>query len=151
MNLQSHLARSLTLLTLALGFVNILHAQQHPRAEKPSPRYTIDNCVNSFSMADTVRTAAGYQYWYADKKFADGKTLKLSVVAPHSATHSPHAHSEDEFFFILEGKAECYLAGKKKVVEPHTSFYCPPNVEHGIRNVGDTELKYLVFKKYEKN
>jgi mannose-6-phosphate isomerase-like protein (cupin superfamily) len=28
------------------------------------------------------------------------------------------------------------------------SFYCPPSVEHGIRNVGDTELKYLVIKKY---
>jgi quercetin dioxygenase-like cupin family protein len=34
-------------------------------------------------------------------------------------------------------------------VEPYTSLYCPSNVEHGIRNAGDTELKYLVIKKYE--
>ena len=32
----------------------------------------------------------------------------------------------------------------------YTSFYCPSNVEHGIRNTGDTELKYLVIKKYSK-
>jgi oxalate decarboxylase/phosphoglucose isomerase-like protein (cupin superfamily) len=30
-----------------------------------------------------------------------------------------------------------------------TSFYCPSFSEHGIRNVGDTELKYLVIKKYD--
>jgi F420-0:gamma-glutamyl ligase-like protein len=29
-----------------------------------------------------------------------------------------------------------------------TLFYCPSWHEHGIRNVGDTELKYLVLKKY---
>ncbi len=29
-----------------------------------------------------------------------------------------------------------------------TSLYCPPNIEHGIRNMGETEAKYLVVKKY---
>lgn len=74
----------------------------------------------------------------------------MSVVAPHSATHAPHKHIEDEFFFVLEGTAEFYLNGKTKVAGQYTSFYCPSNIEHGIKNVGDTELKYLVIKKYEK-
>jgi mannose-6-phosphate isomerase-like protein (cupin superfamily) len=111
-------------------------------------KYTIDNCINHFSMDKTVKTDAGYQYWYVGKEFADGKTLKLSVVAPHQATHAPHVHLEDEFYFILEGKAEVYLAGVWKEIEASTSFYCPSNVEHGIRNPGDTELKYLVIKQY---
>jgi mannose-6-phosphate isomerase-like protein (cupin superfamily) len=112
-------------------------------------QYTIDNCVNEFSLAKIESTKAGYQYWYADKSLADGKTLKLSVVKPHSATHPPHKHVEDEFFFILEGKAEIFFDGTKKEVGPNTSLYCPSNTEHGIRNIGDTELKYLVIKKYE--
>jgi quercetin dioxygenase-like cupin family protein len=112
--------------------------------------YTIENCVNTFAMEKTEKTKVGYQYWFADKDFADGKTLKMSVVGPYSATHPPHAHQEDEFFFVLEGEAECSLGGQKKVVGPYTSFYCPSNVEHGIRNVGDKELKYLVIKKYQK-
>ena len=29
-----------------------------------------------------------------------------------------------------------------------TSFYCPTGSKHGIRNIGDTELKYLTIKKY---
>ena len=119
-------------------------------AEKDSIRFTLRNCLNEFSMDKIEKTAAGYQYWFVNKTLADGKTLKMSVVKPHSATHAPHAHPEDEFFFVLEGKIEFYLNGERKVVGPNASLYCPPNIEHGLRNVGDTEAKYLVVKKYEK-
>ena len=112
-------------------------------------RYTIENCVNTFSEAKVEPTKVGYQYWFVDRSFLDGRTLKMSVVAPHSATHAPHVHAEDEIFFVLEGTAEFTLAGKTKVAGAYSSFYCPPNSEHGIRNVGDTQLKYLVIKKYE--
>lgn len=111
-------------------------------------KWTIDKCVNQLSMADTVGTKVGYQYWFADKDFIDGRTLKMSVVAPHSATHAPHTHLEDEFFFILEGTARLYLDGDSVTATPYASFYCPSGVEHGICNIGDTELKYLVIKKY---
>lgn len=112
-------------------------------------KYSIENCVNVFDPDKTIKTEVGFQYWFADKNFADGKTLKMSVVAPHKATHEPHSHVEDEFFYVLEGTAEFYLNGNKKTGGPNTSFYCPSFSEHGIRNVGDTELKYLVIKKYE--
>ena len=111
--------------------------------------FTIDNCVNSFDPAAVESTKAGYQYWFAGKEFLDGRTLKMSVVKPHEATHAPHRHAEDEFFFVLEGRAEFFLDGKTRTAGPLTSFYCPPNQEHGIRNIGDSVLKYLVIKKYE--
>jgi len=111
-------------------------------------KYTLENCVNTFSMDKAEKTKSGYLYWFADKNFLDGRTIKLSVVRPHEATHPPHKHAEDEFFFVLEGKAEFYLNGHRKVVGPMTSLYCPSNVEHEIRNAGDTDLKYLVIKKY---
>jgi quercetin dioxygenase-like cupin family protein len=114
-------------------------------------KYTIDNCINTFSMDKIEKTKVGYQYWFVDRDFVDGKTLKMSVVKPHEATHPPHVHPEDEFFFILEGQAEVYLNGEWRSVKPYTSFYCQSNVEHGIRNTTDKELKYLVFKKYEVN
>ena len=111
-------------------------------------KYNIDNCVNTFSLDKAEKTKSGYLYWFADKNFLDGRTIKLSVVRPHEATHPPHKHAEDEFFFVLEGKAEFYLNGHTKIVGPMTSLYCPSYVEHGIRNAGDTDLKYLVIKKY---
>ena len=111
-------------------------------------KYTIDNTVNTFDMDKVRQTKVGYQYWFADKQLADGKTLKLSVVRPNAATHAPHTHATDELFFVLEGTAEFHLNGETTTAGPMTSFYCPPNSTHGIRNVGDTELKYLVIKKY---
>jgi mannose-6-phosphate isomerase-like protein (cupin superfamily) len=131
---------------LAIMMFASLNAQENSEVKKT---FTIENCVNPFSMDNAIKTDAGYQYWFADKSFLDGRTLKMSVVAPHKSTHAPHKHVEDEFFFILEGTAEFYLDGKTKVVEKYTSLYCPSNVMHGISNVGDTELKYLVIKKYE--
>jgi len=137
---------------MALVCASIANGQTNsslkPKAD--SARYTIDNCVNVFSKDKIEKTEAGYQYWFVAKELADGKTLKMSVVKPHSATHAPHSHAEEEFFFVLEGKVEFYLNGHTKVVGPFSSLYCPPNVEHGIRNVGDTEAKYLVVKKYKK-
>jgi mannose-6-phosphate isomerase-like protein (cupin superfamily) len=116
--------------------------------EGDSTRYSLKNCVRPFNGEKTEKTAAGFQYWFVDKDFLDGRTIKLSVVAPGKASHPPHKHAEDEFFFILEGKAEFYLAGEKQTVGPQTCLYCPSFVEHGIRNAGDTDLKYLVIKKY---
>lgn len=112
-------------------------------------RYTLDDCVNSFTAARAESTKAGYQYWFADKKFLDGRTLKMSVVRPGEATHAPHRHPEDEFFFVIAGTAEFYLNGARRTVGPLTSLYCPPNEEHGIRNAGTDTLKYLVIKKYQ--
>lgn len=132
------------LLVIAL-FTSISAQTENQKAEK---KYTIENCVNEFNPGKTEPTKVGFQYWFADKNFADGKTVKLSVVALHSATHPPHKHAEDEFFFVLEGTAQFYLDGNTKTIGPMTSLYCPSNVEHGISNVGDTELKYLVIKKY---
>lgn len=131
--------------------INIFAHEGHETKQKSpsdSTKFNIENCVNQFNFADTVATKVGYQYWFVDKNFLDGRTLKMSVVEPHKATHAPHTHAEDEFFFVLEGTAEFYLNGETTVGKQYSSFYCPPNSMHGIRNVGDTELKYLVIKKY---
>ncbi|MCJ7821227.1 MAG: cupin domain-containing protein [Bacteroidales bacterium] len=137
-------------LFIFISVFSSLTAQNKPDSVKVEKQFTIENCVTKFSMDQAEKTNVGYQFWFADRDFIDGRTLKMSVVAPHSATHPPHKHVEDEFLFVLEGTAEFYLDSKTKEAVPYTSFYCPSNVEHGIRNVGDTELKYLVIKKYPK-
>jgi mannose-6-phosphate isomerase-like protein (cupin superfamily) len=118
------------------------------RAVAPPPAYTLQNAVKAFSMDGIEKTKVGYQYWFFDKEFAQGRTIKLSVVGPHLASHPPHQHDGNEFFFILEGSAEFFLDGKTRVVGPQTGMYAAPQSLHGIKNVGDGELKYLVIKDY---
>ena len=131
--------------------VQLVNAQEKKEgANDPEKQFTIENCVNEYSEEKSDETKSGHRFWFVDKDFIDGRTLKLSAVKPHGATHPPHKHEVDEFFFILEGKAKFYLDGKTAVVGAYTSLYCPSNIEHGISNAGDTELKYLVIKKYIK-
>ena len=135
-------------ITNIFSIVMLCFAMQITTAQEKT--YTIEECVNTFSEEKTVPTKVGYQYWFADKDFLDGRTIKMSVVAPGKSTHAPHKHVEDEFFYVLEGTAKFFLDGKEVVVEANTSLYCPSWSMHGISNAGDTELKYLVIKKYEK-
>lgn len=110
--------------------------------------YNIENCVNQYSIDKSEQTEFGHRFWFSDKTFAKGKGIKLNVVKPNSDTHPPHLHEEDEFFYVLEGKAKFHLNGEEVVVGANTSLYCPANMAHGISNAGDTELKYLVIKQY---
>jgi mannose-6-phosphate isomerase-like protein (cupin superfamily) len=138
-------------LLILVTVAQLVNAQEKKEsASADEKKFTIENCVNEYSEEKSTKTDSGHRFWFVDKEFIDGRTLKLSAVKPHGATHPPHDHDADEFFFILEGKAKFYLDGKTKVVGPYTSLYCPANVPHGISNAGDTELKYLVIKKYTK-
>ena len=131
-----------------LIFLAPLMAQTSSESGSGQEKFTIENCVSKFDPNRVDSTKVGYQFWFVNKEFLDGRTLKMSVVRPQAATHAPHSHPEDEFFFVLEGTAEFYLDGKTTTAKPYASFYCPPESMHGIRNAGDTELKYLVIKKY---
>jgi quercetin dioxygenase-like cupin family protein len=133
-----------------ITFLTTLPLLAQAPVDSTQQKFTIENCVSKFDPNAVDSTNVGYQFWFVDKEFLDGRTLKMSVVKPHAATHAPHSHAEDEFFFVLEGTAEFYLNGKTTTASPYASFYCPANSIHGIRNVGDTELKYLVIKKYLK-
>lgn len=131
----------ITTMTHQLGYA------QKEATKKEELIYTIENCVNKFDINKAKETKSGYQYWFADKNFTQENTLKMSIVAPGKSTHAPHRHPEEEFFYILEGKASFYLEGKTVEAGPNTSLYCPPNAEHGISNAGLNDLKYLVIKK----
>lgn len=140
------LPQFITALIISVLVQQKIYAQKVATTKEPI-NYTIDNCVNEFDLAKAKKTNSGYQYWFADKKFTEENTLKMSIVEPGKSTHAPHRHPEEEFFYILEGKASFYLNGKTMEVGPNTSLYCPPNSEHGISNAGDKDLKYLVIKK----
>lgn len=118
------------------------------RAGAAAPAYNIENSVKTFSKDAIEKTSGGYVHWFFDKAFAQGRTVKLSVVGPRVASHPPHRHEGHEFFFVLEGQAEFFLEGETRRVGPQTALYCAPNSLHGIRNAGDGELKYLVIKDY---
>jgi quercetin dioxygenase-like cupin family protein len=116
----------------------------------PDTVYNLGNCFNAFDSTKTIETKVGWQYWFVDKQLANGYTLKMSFVGPDTSTHAPHKHADQEIFYILEGQTEFTLGDEKVTAGPGSSLYCPPNILHGLRNIGNTPLKYLVIKQYLK-
>lgn len=134
--------------TLFLSIIG--HSQELRKANSNAvEKYNIENCINHFNIEKSVKTSVGYQYWFIPQDFLpDGLTVKMSVVGPGQATHAPHKHDGDEVFYVLEGTARFFLNGKTITGGVNTSFYCPNGSEHGISNADQTQLKYLVIRKY---
>jgi len=119
-------------------------------AEKQKVRgdsmFTVENCVREFSEDKAEKTTQGWQFWSVPTDLSPTFNLKVTQVGPQSANHPPHAHPEEEIYYVLEGKAEFSLDGKSKTVGPNSTMFCPSGMPHGIRNVGDSPLRYAVIK-----
>lgn len=113
---------------------------------KGKPAYSIENCVSEFSEARAKKTDKGWEFWFVPSSLSKGLEMKMTEVSAQSANHPPHVHPEEEIIFVFEGKVEFTLAGESKTVGPNSSLYCPPGVPHGIRNVGDTPIRYAIIK-----
>jgi mannose-6-phosphate isomerase-like protein (cupin superfamily) len=141
------ISRIIWILLLFIG-ATVYGQNVSDKSKITSPEYTIENCVTPFNINDVDSTKVGWQFWFVDKKFANGFTLKMSHVEAGKATHPPHVHQEDEIFYVVEGTAEFILGDETQTGGPNTSFYCPSTISHGIRNIGDDDLKYMVIKTY---
>lgn len=119
-------------------------------AYKIEKSFSIENYVTEFSMSDTLTTKNGYQFMFVDSKLSEGTRLKMSILNVNSELTPNHKHIENRFIYILEGKAEFYLKDQSKIGGPNTSFYCPADIEHSLKNIGNTDLKYLVIEYNQK-
>jgi len=139
-------------LAFMLTIQTVLPAQESKsQSTHTGSPYNLENCLHVFDPAQSIKSSTGYQHWFVEKNFLeDGLTVKMSVVGPSQAIHPPHKHSDDEIFFILQGTARFYLNGETTTGSAFSSFYCPPDSEHGISNAGSDTLKYLVIRKYPK-
>ena len=69
--------------------------------------------------------------------------LGLTVLLPGQA-HVPHSHGDAETYVVLRGAAVARIDGRHERLGPLDALYCPANVEHGVRNIGDVPL-YLLW------
>lgn len=83
-------------------------------------------------------------------KFTGGDTagafsLFEGLTPPHGGP-PPHLHRwEDETFFVLDGKLEFNVGGQAIEAGPGDSVFCPKDVPHCFRNIGDTAARTLTI------
>ena len=57
-----------------------------------------------------------------------------------------HKHPGEEIIYVLEGTAEIRMSDVTQRVGADTAVFCPPGVLHGIRNAGNTPIRYMIIR-----
>ena len=80
-----------------------------------------------------------------DDEMAGEKTVQVNhgTLAPGKAL-TPSAHEAAEIYVILEGQAELKIGNQLHIVKAGFVIFIPAGVDHGLRNLSNTERFVLV-------
>lgn len=91
--------------------------------------------------------------WGLFVKYFEGDTLGTENVLSGTAEikageeiHPPHAHKEEEYLMILEGAGTWTINGEIFEAKEGDMLYASPWDVHGVKNTGDTALKFVFWK-----
>lgn len=71
--------------------------------------------------------------------------VHLSELDPGSRPHPPHSHTGVEAFYVLAGSGTVEVEGAKCPLGEGECLVLDAAREHGLRNTGDTPMRYLVI------
>lgn len=73
-------------------------------------------------------------------------TLLVSTLYQRGGKTAMHDHPEHgELMYVTTGRGYAILGDQTIEVEPDTTFYAPPGVQHQVVNMGDETMKILCF------
>ena len=92
--------------------------------------------------------ARGFAMPFINPDLCGSEVLRvhMSVINPGEESHAPHTHAGEDVTFILEGTGLARIGEEEIPVGPLTALFAPEGVLHGLRNTGDTPIKYLVIR-----
>ncbi len=70
----------------------------------------------------------------------------VAVINPGEEIHPPHKHPEEEFLMVIEGSGTWSIKGINSPALAGDILFAVPGELHGLKNTGNTPLKFVVFK-----
>lgn len=96
------------------------------------------------SFPDTSRGIVTWKTLISAPQTAtDSLTAGIATCPPQHGHLCPHRHSHAEIYHIISGTGIVKIDGKEQEVTAGSVVYIPGDAEHGIRNKGAEELKWL--------
>src|SRR5205807_10472283 len=80
---------------------------------------------------------------YVDFLASDKLSVGLAVW-PRGATDHQRPHSEDEVYYVIEGRGTIRVADEDRLVQPGSLIFVGAGVEHRFHDIED-DLRVLVF------
>lgn len=92
------------------------------------------------SVVHWTRLATGGMLHSDIESFEWNRVPAGAVIGEHVHTHT------EEIYYVISGRAEMRSGGDSQLVGPGDLIITPLNGRHGIANVGDTDLDFLVIE-----
>jgi quercetin dioxygenase-like cupin family protein len=118
-------------------------AQQGTHPVMSSPRVVHDSDVPPEAWADPVRGEVGFRTLFGEgDRATDALTLGTTELPP-GGWLGLHRHAPAEVYYVLQGEAVVTLEGVEHHVTAGSAVFIPGSAEHGIRNVGDSVVRFV--------
>jgi quercetin dioxygenase-like cupin family protein len=75
----------------------------------------------------------------------DELEMHITTLNPHTASHAPHTHPNEEMVIVKEGTLQAHVNGKEIVVPAGGVLFFASMQPHAVQNVGDTPATYYVI------
>ncbi len=72
-------------------------------------------------------------------------SLHISEVGPGQRAHPPHTHDGQEIFYVFSGEGEVLFGEETHCISENEAVHVDCQVLHGIRNIGESPLRYAVI------
>ena len=117
------------------------------QSEKPAKPLMGSSLFEWNSLAVTkTKTGERRQFFQSPTATLDQLECHVTTLNKGEAAHAPHQHPEEELIVVKEGTIEVLLNGEWKAAGPGSVIFHASNVLHGMRNAGDGQASYHVFK-----
>lgn len=75
----------------------------------------------------------------------DELEMHITTLNPHTASHPPHTHPNEELVIVREGTLQAHVNGKEIVVGPGSVLFYASMQPHAVKNIGATPATYFVI------
>jgi quercetin dioxygenase-like cupin family protein len=117
-------------------------------ADSATTKPTMNSTVVDWAKLAVKPTKTGER-----RELFDGPTATLrnfeghvTTIKPGEVPHPAHRHPDEEMIIIKEGTLEVTINGATQRVGAGSVFFYASNDLHGMKNVGDTNATYFVFR-----
>ncbi len=99
----------------------------------------LQNCVEFIAGDNTILR----ELLHPDKAELNLRYSLAHAVLKPGLTSQPHKLKTSEVYYILEGKGIMYINEENAEVCSGKAVYIPPDSKQYIKNIGNTDLKFL--------
>jgi XRE family transcriptional regulator, regulator of sulfur utilization len=75
----------------------------------------------------------------------DELEMHVTTLKPHTASHPPHTHPNEEMVIVKAGTLQAHVNGKEIVVPAGGILFYASMQPHAVQNIGDTPATYYVI------